>query len=181
MSNEKSFPKQNFKSDELDRDLYTAPQIKERALNAAIVDADIEEGYEKYLAIFDAFYGDEVEVSSETAGQPIRGKDRVRSLLGNLLYPVHVMAEIGGLTVTIRVAEIAGDVAGETHSAWTAEFVGISGRTNTVSWRVFRKWNGARVVYEYHYDQQQKGGPLTSTDLSFNDATPAPPQFGRPS
>jgi len=180
MSKKQSFSNEHFTSDSLRRDLYISSQIKERALNAAIVEADIEQGYEKYLAIFDAFYGDEIEVSSETADVPIRGKDRVRSLLGNFLYPVHVMAEVGGLVVKIRVTEIAGDVAGETHSAWTAEFVGVSGRTNTVSWRVFRKWNGSRVVYEYHYDQQQKGGPLTSTDLSFNDATPEP-EFGRPS
>jgi hypothetical protein len=180
MSNKQSFSKEHFKADPLDRDPYTSSQIKERALNAAIVEADIEQGYEKYLAIFGTFYGDEIEVSSETADEPIRGKDRVRSLLGNFLYPVHVMAEVGGLIVKIRVTEIAGDVAGETHSAWTVEFVGVSGRTNAVSWRVFRRWSGSRVVYEYHYDQQQKGGPLTSTDLSFNEATPAP-QFGRPS
>jgi hypothetical protein len=180
MSNEKSFSKENFKGDLLDRDLYTSSQIKERALNAAIAGADIEQGYEGLLAIFDAFYGDEIEVSSETADQPIRGKDRVRSLLGNFLYAIHVMAEVGGLTVTIRATEIAGDVAGETHSAWTVEFVGVSGKTNTVSWRVFRKWNGSRVVYEYHYDQQLKGEPLTSGDLNFNAASPAT-QFGRPS
>jgi hypothetical protein len=180
MSKKQSFSNEHFTSDPLRRDLYISSQIKERALNAAIVEADIEQGYEKYLAIFDAFYGEEIEVSSETADVPILGKDRVRSLLGNFLYPVHVMAEVGGLIAKIRVTEIAGDVAGETHSAWTAEFVGVSGRTNTVSWRVFRKWNGSRVVYEYHYDQQQKGGPLTSTDLSFNDATPEP-EFGRPS
>ena len=180
MSNKQSFSMEHFKGEALDRDLYTTSQMRERALNAAIVDADIEQGYEKYLAIFDTFYGDDIEVSSETGDEPIRGKDRVRSLLGNFLYPVHVMAEVGGLIVTIRVTEIAGDVAGETHSAWTVEFVGVSGRTNSVSWRAFRRWKGSRVVYEYHYDQQQKGGPLTSTDLSFNDATPAP-QFGRPS
>jgi hypothetical protein len=180
MSNKQSFSKEHFKADPLDRDLYTSSQIKERALNAAIVEGDIEQGYEKYLAIFDAFYGDEIEVSSETADEPIRGKDRVRSLLGNFLYPVHVMAEVGGLIAKIRATEIAGDVAGETHSAWTAEFVGVSGRTNTVSWRVFRRWNGSRVVYEYHYDQQQQGEALTSTDFSFNAATPEA-QFGRPS
>src|SRR5580704_4401777 len=152
MSNEKSFSKENFKSDNLERDLYTSSQIRERALNAAIVKADIERGFEEYLAIFDAFYG---------------------------LYPVHVMAEVGGLMVKIRVNEIAGDVAGEMHSAWTVEFVGVSGRTTTLSWRIFRKWNGSRVVYEYHYDQQQKGEPLTLGDLSFNAVTPVP-QFGRP-
>jgi hypothetical protein len=178
MSNKQNFSTEHFEGDALDRHLYTSSQMRERALNAAIVDADIEQGYEKYLAIFDAFYGDEIEVSSEAADEPIRGKDRVRSFLGNFLYPVHVMTEVGGLTVTIRATEIAGDVAGETHSAWTVEFVGVSGRTNTVSWRVFRRWNGSRVVYEYHYDQQQKGGPLTFDDLSFNAAVPTP-QFGR--
>ena len=180
MSKKQSFSMEHFKGEALDRDLYTTAQMRERALNAAIVDAEIEQGYEKYLAIFDTFYGDDIEVSSETGDEPIRGKNRVRSLLGNFLYPVHVMTEVGGLTVTIRVAEIAGDVAGETHSAWTAEFVGISGRTNTASWRVFRKWNGSRVEYEYHYDAQQQGEALTSTDFSFNAATPEA-QFGRPS
>jgi hypothetical protein len=180
MSNKQSFSEENFKCNALDRDLYTSSQIRERALNAAIVGADVEQGYEKCLAIFDAFYGDEIEVGSETSDEPIRGKDRVRSLLGNFLYPVHVLAEVGGLIAKIRATEIAGDVAGETHSAWTVEFVGVSGRTNTVSWRVFRRWNGSRVVYEYHYDQQQKGGPLTFDDLSFNVAVAAP-QFGRPS
>ena len=180
MSKEHVFSKEDFKGDDPDRDLYTSSQMKERALNAAILGADIEQGYEEYLAIFDAFYGNEVEVSSETADEPIRGKDRVRSLLANFLYPVHVMAEVGGLMVKIRVTEIAGDVAAETHSAWAVEFVGVPGRTNTVTWRIFRKWNGSRVVYEYHYDQQQKGGPLTFGDLNFNAATPAP-QVGRPS
>jgi len=126
MSKKQNFSNEHFKADPLDRDLYTSSQIKERALNAAIVEADIEQGYEKCLAIFDTFYGDDIEVSSETGDEPIRGKNRVRSLLGNFLYPVHVMTEVGGLTVTIRVTEIAGDVTGETHSAWTAEFVGVS-------------------------------------------------------
>ena len=54
MSNKQSVSKENFKGDPLDRDLYTSSQIKERTLNAAIVEADIEQGYEKYLAIFDA-------------------------------------------------------------------------------------------------------------------------------
>ena len=180
MSNKQSFSMEHSKGDPLGRDLYTTSQIRERALNAAIVDADIEQGYEKYLAIFDAFYGDEIEVSSETADRPIRGKDRIRSLLANTLYALHVMAEVGGLIVKIRATEIAGDVAGETHSAWTAEFVGVSGRTTTLSWHVFRKWNGSRVVYEYHYGQQRRGEPLTFGDLSFNAAAPAS-QFGRPS
>jgi hypothetical protein len=153
-----------------DRDLYTRSRTRERALNSAITRAEISQSFEEYLEIFDAFYADEIEVSSETAEEPIRGKDRVRSLLASFLVPLHVMSEIGGLSISIRQTTIPGDVADETHSAWTLDLVGVSGRTCTVIWRALRKWHGSRVVYEHHYDEQQNGGPLTSDDLSFNAA-----------
>jgi hypothetical protein len=151
-------------SDYSDRDLYTSSRTRERALNSAIVRAEISRSFEEYLEIFDAFYADDIEVSSETA------EDRVRSLLASFLVPLHVMSEIGGLSISIRQTAIPGDVADETHSAWTLDLVGVSGRTCTVTWRALRKWHGSRVVYEHHYDEQQNGGPLTSDDLSFNAA-----------
>jgi hypothetical protein len=155
----------------LDYDLYASSQAQERALNNAILQANISDNYENYLEIFDEFYADEIEVNSENAEEPIRGKARVRSLLATFLVPLHIMSEIGGLLISIWQTAIAGDAADETHSAWTLELVGISGRSCTVSWRALRKWNGSRIVYEYHYDHQQSGGPLTSNDLSFYPAT----------
>jgi hypothetical protein len=157
-------------ADHIDLDPFISSQTKERTLNAAIVQANISESFEEYLEIFDAFYSDDIEVSSETAEEPIRGKERVRSLLFNFLVPLHVMAEIGGLLISIRLTAIPGDIAGETHSAWTLDLVGVSGRSCTVTWRALRKWNGSRVVYEHHYDERQNGGPLNSDDLSFNGA-----------
>jgi hypothetical protein len=118
-------------------------------------------------------YDDDIEVTGDTGEEPIRGKARVRSLLANFLVPLHVMAELNGLLVSIRQSAIPGDVAGETQSAWTLELVGVSGRTCAVSWCTLRKWSGPRVVYEYHYDHQQSGGPLTSGDVSLNAATSA--------
>jgi hypothetical protein len=164
MTNEHSF----VAGDYSDLDLYTSSRTRERLLNSAIVRAEISESFEEYLEIFDAFYADDIEVSSETAEEPIRGKDRVRSLLASFLVPLHVISEIGGLSISIRQTAIPGDVADETHSAWTLDLV--SGRTCTVTWRALRKWHGSRVVYEHHYDEQQNGGPLTSDDLSFNAA-----------
>jgi hypothetical protein len=155
-------------TDNLDHDRYTSSQARERALNGAIVRADISKSFEEHLEIFDEFYADDLEAGSETEEQPIHGKARVRSLLAAFLVPLHVMAEIGGLLISIRQSAIPGDAADETHSAWTLELVGVSGRSCTVSWRALRKWNGPRIVYEYHYDHQQSGGPLTSDDLSFN-------------
>jgi hypothetical protein len=162
-------------ADHIDLDPFTSSQTRERTLNAAIVQADISESFEEYLEIFDAFYADDIEVSGETAKEPIRGKGRVRSILANFLVPLHAMAEVGGLSMSIRQSAIAGDVADETHSAWTLELVGISGRTCTVSWRTLRKWNGSHVVYEHYYDEQQNGGPLSSDDLNFNGAKADPP------
>jgi len=156
--------------DHSDRDLYASSWTQERALNSAIVRAEISESFEEYLEIFDAFYADDIEASSETRDEPIRGKNRVRSLLVSFLVPLHVMSEIGGLSISIRQTAIPGDVADETHSAWTLDLVGVSGRTCTVTWRALRKWHGSRVVYEHHYDEHQNGGPLTSDDLSFDTA-----------
>src|SRR5260370_15117204 len=95
-----------------DRDLYASSRTREHALNSAIIRAEISESFEEYLEIFDAFYADDIEVSSETGEEPIRGKDRVRSLLATFLVPLHVMAEVGSLLISIRQTAIRGDVAG---------------------------------------------------------------------
>jgi len=160
-------------ADHFDRDLYTSSQTREDALNAAITQANISESFEEHLGVFEAFYADDIEVSSETQEEVIRGKARVRALLCDFLIPLHIMAEIGGLQVSIRQIAMPGDTAGETHSAWTLDLGGVSGRTCTLSWRALRKWNGSQVVYEHHYEQQQIGGPLTLNDLNFNAAKPA--------
>jgi hypothetical protein len=166
-------------ADRLDRHVDASPGFEERALNASIVRADISASFEEYLEIFDAFYAEDIEASSGTSEEPIRGKASVRSLLLNFLVPLHVMAEIGGLSITIRNNPVSGDVADETHSEWTLELVGVSGKSCTLNWRTFRKWKGPLVICEHHYDHQQTGGPLTFDDLSFGsanmgDSFPAP-------
>jgi hypothetical protein len=134
--------------DHCDRDLFTKSETGERALNAAIVQAKISQGFEEYLEIFD--------------------------------FPLHVMAEIGGLSMSIRQAPIPGDAANETHSAWKLDLVGASGAACTLSWCTLRKWNAWRVVYGRHYDDQRSGSPLTFDDLNFTGANPAA-RFQRPS
>ncbi len=152
----------------LSGDPYSRYQAAEQMLNTAITQAKISESFEEYLEIFDKFYADEVEVSSETQHEPIRGKARVGSLLLNFLVPLHVMAEVGGLAISIKETTIPGDAANEIHSAWTLNIVGVSGKTCTLNWRALRKWNGSRVLYEHHYDLQRSGEPLTFDDLGFD-------------
>src|SRR5215471_8523837 len=121
-------------ADHFDNDLYSATRMRDRALNTAIVKADISNSYEEYLEIFDAFYVNDIEVSDERRDEPIRGKGNVCSRLMSFLVPLHVMAEVGGLSVFIRETPLPADVAGETNSAWTLDLVAASGATCTLSW-----------------------------------------------
>ncbi len=153
-------------------DPYTQSRNAERTLNAAIVHADISRSYEEYLEIFDDFYANDIEGSSDTMEEPIRGKAGVRSVVFGFLVPLHAMAEVGGVSISVRQTPIPGDVVDETHSAWTLELVGATGKVCTVSWRTFRKWNESRVVLEHHYDHQQRGEPLSDGDLRLNVLEP---------
>jgi hypothetical protein len=162
--------------DQSDRDLYA----RERVLNSAIIAADISRGWEEYLEIFDAFYADDVTVTSDTETGPIRGKERIRTLLFNFLAPLHVMVEIGGLAIDVRESPIHGDTPDETHSAWSVNLIGVCGRTCALNWCTLRKWAASRVVYERHYDHQQSGEWLTGDDLSLNPSL-SPVGVSRPS
>jgi hypothetical protein len=82
------------------------------------------------------------------------------------------MAEVGGVSISVRQTPIPGDVVNATHSAWTLELVGATGKVCTVNWRTFRKWNDSRVVLEHHYDHQQTGEPLGEGDLRFKLVEP---------
>lgn len=147
--------------------------LNEYLLNSCIVHEKIGDGFEEYLRLFDAFYADDIEVSSEVDASTICGKTNVRSFLYNFLLPVHVIVEVGGLSIAICNIAIPGGAAGEMHSSWTLEFVGTSGATCMLRWRTVRKWSGSRVVYERHYDQRQTGGPLTWRDLCMVNSHPS--------
>jgi hypothetical protein len=139
----------------------------DRELNAAIVSADISSSYEEFLAIVDQFYADDVELRSDLSPEPLIGRDRLKSLLVGFLVPLHVMAEIGGLSVSVSERPIAGDSLDEQHSQWSLELVGVTGRAVRASWSVRRRWKQSRVVGEYYYDHQQDGEALGPSDLRF--------------
>jgi hypothetical protein len=147
---------------------YKSAQAAERALNAAILRAEIARSYEEFLEIFDKFYADDVEVSSEDSLETIRGKEKVRPFLLNFLVPLHVMAEVAGLAISVQQTEVPQDAANETHSGWKIDFTGVGGRRCVLQWNAIRRWNASRVVYEHHYAHEQIGGPLTADDLHFD-------------
>jgi hypothetical protein len=147
---------------------YERSQTAELTLNAAILRAEIARSYEEFLEIFDKFYADDVEVSSEDSLDTIHGKERVRPFLLNFLVPLHVMAEVAGLSIAVQQTEVPRDAANETHSGWKIDFAGIGGRRCTLKWNAIRRWNASKVVYEHHYNHEQIGGPLTEEDLNLD-------------
>ena len=151
---------------QFDGNAYKSSQAAELTLNAAILRAEIARSYEEFLDIFEMFYADDVEVSREDLREIIRGKEKVRRFLLNLLVPLHVMAEVAGLSVSVQQTAIPGDTGSETHSAWSIDFTGVGARRCTLKWNSMRRWRASRVVYEHHYDLQQIGGPLTMDDLN---------------
>jgi hypothetical protein len=151
-----------------DGNAYESSQAAELTLNAAILRAKIAGSYEEFLEIFDKFYADDVEVSSGDSPETIRGKERVRPFLLNFLVPLHAMAEVAGLSMSVQLTQVPRDSANETHSEWRIDFTGVRGRRCTLKWYGIRRWTASRVAYEHHYGHEQIGGPLTQDDLNFN-------------
>jgi hypothetical protein len=97
----------------------------ERALNGAILAAEISESYEEHLEIFDHFYADDIHATTDGLKEPVEGKAAVRARLAGFLVPLHVFAEIGSVSVSIQCSPLTGDRPNETHSAWTLELCGL--------------------------------------------------------
>jgi hypothetical protein len=140
----------------------------DHALNAAILDADISSSFEEYLAIVDRFYDDGVHVCGDARPERIVGKGQLISMVQSFLIPLHVMAEVAGLSASLQQAYIPSDRRDEFHSEWKLSVIGATGRQFTLSWSSVRRWEGSRVVYERHYDHRQEGEPLTTLDLNLS-------------
>ena len=153
---------------QFDGNAYLSSQVADQTLNAAILRAEIARSHEEFLEIFDKFYADDVEVSSEDSSEPIRGKASVRPFLLNFLVPLHMMAEVAGLSISVQQTTVPRDAANEAHSAWRIDLTGAGGRRCTLKWYAIRRWTASRVVYEHHYGHEQIGGPLTENDLHSN-------------
>jgi hypothetical protein len=151
---------------QFDGNAYKISQAAELSLNAAILHAAIASSYEVLLEIFDKFYANDVEVSSEDSPETIRGKERVRTFLLSFLVPLHVMAEVAGLSLSVQLTQVPRDSANQTHSEWRIDLTGVGGRRCTLKWYAIRRWSASSVVYEHHYGHEQIGGPLTQDDLN---------------
>lgn len=150
-------------------DTKTASDVAnaELELNNALVSAEISNGYEEYLAILNRFYDDNVEVVSSARDAPLIGKAQVQAAILRLLLPLHVMAEIGGLSVRLQSKRLFSDSLEEQHAEWSLQLLGAAGRGIVLTWSSARRWKDGRVTYERHSELRQSGEALTILDLHF--------------
>jgi hypothetical protein len=102
-------------------------------------------------------YADDIHATADGLKEPVEGKAAVRARLAGFLVPLHVFAEIGGVSASIQCSPLTGDRSDETHSAWTLELRGVTGASSRVAWCSRRRWRAGRVLSEYHYDHHQVG------------------------
>src|SRR5258708_17408330 len=96
----------------------------ERALNGAILGADISESYEEHLEIFDRFYADDIHATADGLKEPVEGKAAVRARLAGFLVRLHVFAEIAGVSFSLHCSPRPRDRPHEPPSAGTLELPG---------------------------------------------------------
>lgn len=127
----------------------------ELALNHAILGADICFGPEPYVAAFDQFYADEVEVRNNDS-PPVNGKLANRQMLANFLLPIHVVIEVGAATLhSFEMEQSWIEPDGSGISNWRVDITGPadSGR-RTLEWTTTRRWERGQVVHEQHVERQ---------------------------
>ena len=62
----------------------------DQRLNAAITAASINDSFESYLDILDAFYSEDVQVILGEGTEPVCSRDDLRSRLSEFLAPIHI-------------------------------------------------------------------------------------------
>jgi hypothetical protein len=141
------------------------PSSRNLKLDAAIVEADISSGFEEYLEIFDRFYARDIQASFESTKDRIVGKDAVRERLADFLVPLHIAAEVSGVSVVLRVTPLEATGPEETHSRWTVRLIFLSGTTCSLTWNTSRRWRNGQVISEHFYEYRQTDEPLPFADL----------------
>ena len=85
----------------------------------------------------------------------------------NFLVPLHVMAEIGGLSVRLRCTPLFSDKREEQHAEWSLDLVGATGRAVMVSGCLPGDGKTRASYTARHSYYQQFGEALTLIDLDF--------------
>ena len=86
------------------------------------------------------------------AGIPV-ARDTLEGMLMNLLLPIHLISEMGGVEVTVEAQHVTSDTPDQQHSFGSVEFLSKNGTRHVMSWKTMRTWIADKVVAEHLYEQ----------------------------
>jgi hypothetical protein len=146
-------------------DDYEAPAIQDKALNKAILSNDISFDFLPFIDLCHRHYADEVDLSFVEGPRRTVAKDTLQGMLMDFLFPVHLIAEMGGVEVTVKAQHITSDTPDQQHSSWSVELSAKNGTRRIMSWKTMRIWVAGKVVAEHLYDQSHEGPAIQYSDL----------------
>ena len=146
-------------------DDYLAPHVQDKSLNEAILSNDISFDFLPFIELCNRHYADEVDLSFGEGPRRTVAKDTLQGMLMDFLFPIHLIAEMGGVQVTVEAQHITSDTPDEQHSSWSAELLAKNGARHVMSWKTMRIWIADKVVAEHLYDQSHEGRAIEYSDL----------------
>ena len=154
-------------------DDFEVPREQDKALNEAILSNDISFDFLPFIDLCHRHYADEVDLSFSEGPRRTVGKDTLQGMLMDFLFPIHLIAEVGGVEVTVEAQHIRSDTPDQQHTSWSVELLAKNGTRHVMSWKTMRIWVAGKVVAEHLYDQSHEGPAIRYSDLELKrfDAT----------
>lgn len=146
-------------------DAYEAPDIQDKALNEAILSNDISFDFLPFIDLCHRHYADEVDLSFGEGPRRTVAKDTLQGMLMDFLFPIHLIAEMGGVEVTVETQHITSDTPDQQRTYWSVELLAKNGTRHVISWKTMRIWVAGKVVAEHLYDQSHEGPAIRYSDL----------------
>jgi hypothetical protein len=108
-------------------DNYEAPRIQDKALNEAILSNDISFDFLPFIDLCNRHYADEVDLSFGEGPRRTVAKDTLQGMLMDFLFPIHLIAEMGGVKVRVEAQHITSDTPDQQHTSWSVELLAKDG------------------------------------------------------
>lgn len=147
-------------------------RARDKALNDAILQSNISFDFLPFIELCHHHYADEVDLVLDQGPRRTIARDSLEGMLMDFLLPIHLIAEMGGVQVSVNACQIPSDSSDEQRSSWFVELLAKNGTRHTISWKTMRTWIGGKVVAEQLYDQSHEGPAIQFSDLELRSFGP---------
>src|SRR5258708_12393874 len=117
---------------------YEVTRIQAKELNEAILSNDINFDFLPSIELCHRHYADEVDLTFGEGPRRTVAKDTLQGMLMDFLFPIHLIAEMGGVEVTVEAQLITSDTPNEQPTSWSAELFPNNATPHLMSCKTIR-------------------------------------------